>query len=128
MIRVVQLDTSFLIRALVVGSREDSRLRKWIVNGESLAMSVIAWTEFLCGPVDEQHIEMVSRIVTELVPYNEETSRMAAMLFNQTGRRRGTLVDCMIASTAIQSDAQIATVNTADFDRFSDAGLVLAEI
>ena len=43
-----------------------------------------------------------------------------------TGRRRGTLGDCLIAATAVNAGAELATGNLADFRRLSDAGLVLA--
>ena len=53
MMTPIQLDTSFLIRALVSGSDEDMRLRGWIGDGVPIAMSAVAWAEFLCGPLAE---------------------------------------------------------------------------
>ena len=50
---MIHLDTSFLIRGLAVGSHEDLQLRQWIGDNESLGMCTIAWSEFLCGPVDD---------------------------------------------------------------------------
>ena len=47
---MIHLDTSFLIRALIPGTREESKLRRWVGDGEALAMSSVAWAEFLCGP------------------------------------------------------------------------------
>jgi predicted nucleic acid-binding protein len=48
---MIHLDTSFLIiHALVRPSRADKRLRKWLRDGDGLAISSIAWEEFLCGP------------------------------------------------------------------------------
>jgi predicted nucleic acid-binding protein len=52
---------------------------------------------------------------------------LAAQLFNETGRRRGTLADCMIASVAIREQAVLATKNSADFARFRSAGLRMSE-
>ncbi|HYY06740.1 MAG TPA: PIN domain-containing protein, partial [Candidatus Limnocylindria bacterium] len=62
---VIHLDTSFLVRALARGSREDRRLRTWLRGGTSLAISAIAWAEFLCGPLEAEELE---RIVPEPCP------------------------------------------------------------
>ena len=51
---------------------------------------------------------------------------MAARLFNGSGRRRGTMIDCMIAATALAEEAAVATSNPGDFSRFEAFGLALA--
>ena len=123
---MIHLDTSFLIRALVRGSAQDRTLRRWLAKREALAVSAIAWTEFLCGPVAEQHFAAVAQIFSECVPFRDQDARLATDLFNRTGRRRGSLVDCMIAATALNCEAALATVNSEDFRRFGAAGLALA--
>jgi predicted nucleic acid-binding protein len=50
----------------------------------------------------------------------------SARLFNLTGRRRGSLNDCMIAAIALRVDASVATTDVADFRRFEAAGLQIA--
>jgi predicted nucleic acid-binding protein len=123
---VIHLDTSFLVRALVRDSLEDRRLRAWLAAGEAMAMSTIAWAEFLCGPVEPAFLELVVRIVPRRTPFGEEEALLSAGLFNETGRRRGSLADCMIAATAIRAQARLATENAADFRRFQAAGLQMA--
>lgn len=124
---MVHLDTSFLIRALVAGSPQDRRLREWIKAGTPLGISNIVWTEFLCGPVEAPQIELAMRIVGERIPYTEDHAVLAARLFNSTGRRRGSLADCMIAVTAVLADAELATANLADFRPFKALGLTLVD-
>ena len=124
---MIQLDTSFLIRALLSGSPEDKRLRQWMVDGETVRIGAIAWTEFLCGPLSEDQIELAARVLDEPLPFSVDHATLAADLYNRTGRKRGTLVDCMIAAIAIQSGARLATENRTDFSRMKAAGLVLAE-
>lgn len=124
---MILLDTSFLIRALVRRSPEDTRLRAWLKGGESLGIAAPAWTEFLCGPVSLAAIAATAELVQQPLPFDARNAEEAARLFNESGRRRGTLIDCMIAATAIGSSAALATSNRADFVRFVPLGLELTE-
>jgi predicted nucleic acid-binding protein len=124
---VILLDTSFLIRALVPRSAEDARLRLWLREGEPIGIAALAWAEFLCGPVSAGAVAAALDLVQQPVPFSASEAARAARLFNATGRRRGSLLDCMIAATAIESSATLATGNRADFQRFASLGLNLAE-
>ena len=62
-VRMIHLDTSFLIRALAPGSPEDRKLRGWMGEGETLGMSAVAWAELLCGPLERSEMEWVAEIV-----------------------------------------------------------------
>jgi predicted nucleic acid-binding protein len=122
---VIHLDTSFLIRGLVRGSAEDRALRGWLRAGEPLGMSAVAWAELLCGPLDEAQREMAEAIVSERVSFLEADAALAARLFNESGRRRGSLLDCMIAAAALRANAPLATANVSDFRRLEEGGLTL---
>jgi predicted nucleic acid-binding protein len=123
---MIHLDTSFMILGLVPGSTQDRKLRHWLQAEETLAMSAIAWAELLCGPVPVELLGVATRVVSERVPFHEEDAQLSAQLFNESGRRRGSFVDCMIAATALRAGAMLATANTEDFRRFKTAGLALA--
>ena len=123
---MIHLDTSFLIGALDPGSQEDSRLRGWIGANEPLGISTVAWAEFLCGPVDDAALSVASVVVGRQSPFTDEMAVIAARLFNGSGRRKGTMVDCMIAATALAEEAAVATSNPDDFSRFEAFGLALA--
>ena len=125
---MIHLDTSFLIDALAPDSQEDTRLREWIGANQPLGMSTVAWAEFLCGPVDEAALSVASVVVGRQTRFTEEMAVIAARLFNGSGRRRGTMVDCMIAATALAEQAAIATSNPDDFRRFEAFGLGLVSI
>ena len=124
---MIHLDTSFLIRALVRASAEDAVLRLWIEKGEEIATSTLAWTEFLCGPLPPSGMELAAELLGEPVAFGTPEATVAAMLFNESGRRRGSLIDCMIAAVAIESGAELATGNVRDFRRLEPLGLRIAD-
>lgn len=121
---MIHVDTSFLIRALVPGSPEDRRLREWLDSDRVIEVSAVAWAEFLCGPLDVADASAAAAILGEALPVTAAHSERATAMFNATGRRRGTLIDCLIAACASEADAALATSNPKDFDRLS--GLRLA--
>jgi predicted nucleic acid-binding protein len=121
---IIHLDTSYLIRALTAGSAEDAELRRWLSDGIKAAISAPGWAEFLCGPLELRQVAFAKAIVGEPLVFVVDDAVRAAELFNRSGRRRGSLLDCMIAATAIGAGAPLATANHADFRKF--AGLRLA--
>ncbi len=120
---MIHLDTSFLIRALVPGTPQDELLRQWLADGTPLAVSAIAWTEFLCGPLQAKEIMLAEQLIGEILSFTTEDAAVAAELFNRAGRRRGSLMDCMVAASALRRDLPLATVNPADFRRLEASGL-----
>lgn len=120
---MIQLDTSFLIRALIRGTPQDELLRQWITDGESLVLSSIAWTEFLCGPLKTEEIKLTQQLIEQVLPFGTEDAELASELFNRSGRRRGSLVDCMVAACAVRRHAPLATANPSDFKRMEKSGL-----
>jgi predicted nucleic acid-binding protein len=120
---MIHLDTGFLIRALVRDSSKDIKLRNWLRSDTEVGMSSVAWGEFLCGPVEKSDIALAARIVSHRPPFGDEDAALAAHLFNISGRRRGTFMDCMIAAIALGVGASLATTNPEDFRRLEPAGL-----
>ena len=86
----------------------------------------MAWAAFKCGPASSELIEAWRvMLMDRIVPIDQTLAELAATLFNQTGRRSRSLPDCLVAATAINSGAQLATLNRGDFDLFVKFGLVL---
>ena len=123
---MIHLDTSFLIRGLIPDSPENRKLREWLGTGATLLVSAVAWAEFLCGPLTDDELELAARIVGPPQDFTPEHATIAARLFNTSGRRRGTMVDCMIAAAAVSAGSPFATANADDFRRFAEQGLQLA--
>lgn len=122
---MIHLDTSFLIRALCPRSPQERQLLTWLDGPGAVSLSTVAWAEFLCGPVSADVTAIARTLLGEPVPLGTAGAERAAQLFNETGRRRGSLLDCLIAATAIEAGARLATENARDFERFTAAGLDL---
>ena len=121
---MMHLDTSFLIRMLDRGSAE-ARFLEAADPAEPLIVSTIAWAEFLCGPIEAEERELAQQVVDGHRDLTVEHAAIAARLFNESGRRRRSLSDCLIAAAAIHDGARLATANVGDFRRFASAGLKL---
>jgi predicted nucleic acid-binding protein len=96
---MIHLDTNYLIGLAVRGSSPAQNVDNWLAAGEPLAASALAWTEFLNGPVSADEIALVESVIEgNLVAFEKSTAVLAAQLFNQGGRRRGSRFDCLIAA------------------------------
>jgi predicted nucleic acid-binding protein len=112
---VIHLDTSFLIRAGVRGTPASDRLRAWLGRRAPVKISAIVWAEFLGGPVSATAMESAAELFGEPRAVSGVDATLAAQLYNTSGRRRGTLIDCLIAAAAINARAALATSNATDF-------------
>ena len=120
---MIHLDTSFLIQALVPGTRQDRKLRKWIDRREPLAISAIVWAEFRCGPLQPAELSLAEAVVGQCRDFTRDAAEAAARLYHESGRRRGSLADCMIAAAALADGASVATTNRKDFRPLRDLGV-----
>ena len=123
---LVALDSNFLVEVLAEGSRYSRQLGTWLKTGALVQISAVAWSEYLCGPLDPEKIPTARKLVSSVEPFMEEDADLASALFNQTGRRSRSHVDCMIAAHAIRRNAILATLNLQDFRRFEKFDLKLA--
>ena len=108
---MIHLDTSFLIRALVRDSPEDGQHKASLGPVRPWAMSTLAWAEFLCGPVEASLLDAVGQIVSRRAPFGEEDAALTAQLFNETGRRRGSLADLLVAASGQRHSCEGDTGN-----------------
>ncbi len=123
---MILLDTNYLIRSLIDQSEEMKQIVRWIQEDEELITSSVSWYEFLCGPIDDEAVEVVSSLIEDrIIPFTRDQAAEASRLFNETGRLRHLRIDAMIASASIILNASLATGNHADFSKFQDLGLQL---
>ena len=72
---MIHLDTNYLIGLAVRGSSPAQNVDHWLVTGESLAASTLAWTEFLNGPVSADEIALVESVIEgNLIPFEKRTA------------------------------------------------------
>lgn len=123
---MIHLDANALIGMGIEGSARWRQISAALRAGESLGVSTVAWSEFLCGPLLPREREWARQVTGSPVPLIESDAMLAAELYNLGGRRKGSLSDCQIAAVAIRSGAALATADRAGFARFAAAGLRLA--
>lgn len=126
---MIHLDTNLLIDLVTIGSPHIAVIRQWLEDGAKLAVSAIAWSEFLNGPHTKQQKDAVHAIVEgRILDFTAKQAEQASRLFHYTGRKRGSHSDCMIAACAMTHGVQVATRNIADFEKFVPHGLKLLPV
>lgn len=124
---MIHLDANYLIAGVDPNSSQGADLRRWLGLGEELSTSAVAWMEFMTGPVRPQTVVAVRQMLEErIVPVGREETDLAAQFFNSIGRKRSMRYNCLIAATAVQAGARLATANSVDFQAFIPHGLELA--
>jgi predicted nucleic acid-binding protein len=97
-----------------------------VVEGEAAAVCAMVWYEFLMGPVDDAEIRLAHAFLQgRIAPVEESDAALAAQLFNAAGRQRTLRTDGLIAACAIRAEAQLVTLNVADFEPFTAYGVQL---
>jgi predicted nucleic acid-binding protein len=126
---MVHLDTNCLVDLQSPKSRVRRALLARLRGGERVSCSVLAWAEYLCGPVSARERELSWQLIeASPVLLDEFATELGAQFFNSNGRRRGSLADCLIAATAVTHGAVFLTLNRHDFVPFEGLGLKLAKV
>ena len=124
--RVVHLDANFLIEVAAGRATPVRDIEQWLRERRAIHVSVIAWSEFLCGPLFDWELNDTRAVVAKVDPFTDDHAELAAELFNLTGRCSRSHVDCMIAAHVIRREAMLATRSGQDFRPFTKFGLHLA--
>lgn len=126
---MIHLDTNILIDLVTAYPPQVATVKKWLQEGQILTVSAVAWSEFLNGAHTLTQKDAVRAILQGGIrSFEEDQAEQASRLFHQTGRRRGSHADCMIAAAALCSREPVATRNISDFERFIPYGLLLERI
>jgi predicted nucleic acid-binding protein len=82
-----------------------------------LALLSIVLHEWLRGPrfTAELNLQEAAFPKSSIIPFGAEQAVVAAHLYKSVPRARGREIDLMIAASAIHHDAELWTLNVADF-------------
>lgn len=123
---ILHFDTNELIQISLTTSVTGGKVLPWLKAGNIAAVSTVTWSEFCTGPLTAARRNVIIAILDgNILDFTKPMAELASILFNGSGRRRGSHSDCMIAATAIISDAPLSTPNLKDFERFIPHGLRL---
>lgn len=95
---MTHLDTNLLIDLVTIGSPHIAVIRQWLEDGEELAVSAIAWSEFLNGP---QKDAVQAIVEGRILDFTAKDAEQAPRLFHYTGRKRCSHANCIIAACAM---------------------------
>ena len=86
-------------------------------RGDAMLLSTITLCEWLRGPRTSAELTLQQSLfpTKSIVPFIAEEAAIAARLYRSVPRARGREVDLMIAACAIRHEAELWTLNTADF-------------
>lgn len=114
---MILLDTSVLVESLTRERLLFSDLTRLLERGERVGLCTIVLYEWLRGP------RLPGELVTQealfpsdaALPFEAAEARISAELYRSLKRPRGRELDIAIAACAIRHDAELWTLNRADF-------------
>jgi predicted nucleic acid-binding protein len=114
---VTILDTPVLIDSLTGPKRSAPALRRTIESGERLLVSSLVLYEWLRGPRLRQELVAQEALfpAESALPFGPQEAALAARLYKAVRRPRGRELDLAVAACAIARDAELWTLNAADF-------------
>lgn len=111
------LDTSVLIDSLSGAKRSARALRNAIEQGERLLLPSLVLYEWLRGPRSAAEVAAQEALFPSdnVVVFGAKEASLSAELYRLVSRPRGREVDLAIAACAIVRNADLWTLNRADF-------------
>lgn len=111
------LDTSALIGSLTGHKLLLHSLRRAAHDGERLVISSPVLYEWLRGPRSVQELELQEELFPsgQVTAFGPREAALSAKLYRSLKRPRGREIDIAIAACAIAREAELWTLNLADF-------------
>lgn len=114
---MIVLDTSVLIDGLTGLKRSGPAIRGALAEGERILVPALVLYEWLRGPRLREELAAQEALfpVKTAISFGPEEAVICARLYQTVRRPRGREIDLAIAASAIHRDAQLWTLNQADF-------------
>ncbi len=115
---MIVLDTCVLIDSLTGPHRSASALRQAIEDGERILVPALVLYEWLRGPRLPEELAAQEALFPghSALPFGCQEAALSARLYRTLRRPRGREIDLAIAASAILREAQLWTLNRADFE------------
>jgi len=114
---MIHLDTSVLIDSFSGKKLLAPRLRQLLDDGQRILLSAPVLYEWRRGPRIPEQIDAQEALFpsTEAITFGPAEAVVAAEVYKKIKRPRGREIDIAIAACAMVHDAELWTVNPADF-------------
>lgn len=123
---MILVDTSALVDSLCGTRRSAARLRAFLERAERLVLPALVLYEWWRGPrLDEELAAQEALFPRErALPFGPTEALIASRLYAELRRARGRELDLAIAAHALALDAELWTLNVADFADVPELRLV----
>jgi predicted nucleic acid-binding protein len=114
---MILLDTSALIDCLTGPKRSAPAVRAALERGERIVLATLVLYEWLRGPRLAEEVAAQEALfpARSAIAFGAEEAARAAALYAAVARPRGRELDLAVAACALVWDAQLWTLNVADF-------------
>jgi len=114
---MIVVDTSVLVDALTGLKRTGPAIRGVLAEGETILLPALVLYEWLRGPRISEELALQEALFPagSAISFGAEEAVVSASLYRAVGRPRSREIDLAIAACALVREAQLWTLNQADF-------------
>jgi predicted nucleic acid-binding protein len=114
---VIVLDTSVLVDSLTGEKRSAAALRRVYERSERVVLPALVCYEWLRGPRLPQELALAERLFPKesAIVFGLAEAALSAKLYRSVRHPRGREIDLAIAACAMVREAELWTLNPADF-------------
>ncbi len=114
---MIVIDTSVLVDALTGAEKSAPAMRAAFRSDEQVYLPALVLYEWLRGPRRHEELSAVDQLFPPelIIPFHVEEATVGALIYRGVRRARTREVDIAIAACAIVREAELWTLNLADF-------------